>query len=747
MLLLRDRRAELESAGVSPFGISRDSPWSHVAWQQALDLDIPLLSDWNAEAVRAFGVGARLPGARRRRRALGLPHGRRAHDPLREDLRRQRDPGHGRARRCGPRAGLASPMNRVVRHTLTAGVDWAPRFYELLFGWEPRVEPGEPPHWVSWVHVEDVERSAARAEELGGTARANGPRRRDRHRPAGRRARAHLERRPGRPRGPVQLGRADDVGRGGRPGLLRRPLRLGERPERHRAVRDVHVLLRGRRGGRRRDGEARLPRDPVLASLRRRRGHRRRRRARPGSSARTSRSSRRRSSTTAGSPSSPTRPARCSGSPSRTDPLDTGRLPCEHMFGCERDDPARRPGRLLRVGRAAGRPAPARTAGDRRRRRRPRRELRGEGVRHPHCDGRRARPAPLPRRDRRRPAHVGLRGGEQGRLPGLRGHDAARRGALDRRGVPRRARDGAARRARRPRSRCGCGAACSSEVGLPITVGIARTKFLAKVASGVAKPDGLLVVPPDRELAFLHPLPVERLWGVGQVTAGKLHAAGVTTVGEVARLGEPALVSLLGRGVGPAPPRARPQPRPAARPRRPPPGLDRLAARARAEAEVGARRSTRSWSASSTASPAGCAPPGGSAARSSSACASPTSPARPARTRCPGRRPRPRAILATARGLLASALPLIERQGLTLVGISVGNLEDGRLGQLTLPFDRRRGGALDAALDEVRDRFGTGRDHPRRPPRPRPGPLGAAPSGLRRRLVVLAALRGGRSRR
>ncbi|MBA2614942.1 MAG: DNA polymerase IV, partial [Actinobacteria bacterium] len=88
------------------------------------------------------------------------------------------------------------------------------------------------------------------------------------------------------------------------------------------------------------------------------------------------------------------------------------------------------------------------------------------------------------------------------------------------------------------------------EVGLPITVGIARTKFLAKVASGVAKPDGLLVVPPGGELGFLHPLPVERLWGVGAVTARKLHDAGIATVGEVARLGEPALVSLLGRGVG-----------------------------------------------------------------------------------------------------------------------------------------------------------------------------------------------------
>src|SRR5213080_3405494 len=84
------------------------------------------------------------------------------------------------------------------------------------------------------------------------------------------------------------------------------------------------------------------------------------------------------------------------------------------------------------------------------------------------------------------------------------------------------------------------------QVGLPITVGVARTKFLAKVASGVAKPDGLLVVPPGRELAFLHPLPVERLWGVGRVTAGKLHRLGIRTVGEVAALAEPTLVSLLG---------------------------------------------------------------------------------------------------------------------------------------------------------------------------------------------------------
>src|SRR5437879_3977603 len=77
-------------------------------------------------------------------------------------------------------------------------------------------------------------------------------------------------------------------------------------------------------------------------------------------------------------------------------------------------------------------------------------------------------------------------------------------------------------------------------VGLRITVGVAQTKFLAKVASAVAKPDGLLVVPPGRELAFLHPLPIERLWGVGPVTANKLRDRGIKTVGEVAQVAEPA---------------------------------------------------------------------------------------------------------------------------------------------------------------------------------------------------------------
>src|SRR5262249_54499893 len=93
-------------------------------------------------------------------------------------------------------------------------------------------------------------------------------------------------------------------------------------------------------------------------------------------------------------------------------------------------------------------------------------------------------------------------------------------------------------------------AAVRARVGIAVTVGVARTKFLAKVASGVAKPDGLLVVPPDRELEFLHPLPVERVWGVGPATARRLGAWNVSTVGELAALSEPTLVAIVGRAAG-----------------------------------------------------------------------------------------------------------------------------------------------------------------------------------------------------
>src|SRR5262249_43446054 len=91
----------------------------------------------------------------------------------------------------------------------------------------------------------------------------------------------------------------------------------------------------------------------------------------------------------------------------------------------------------------------------------------------------------------------------------------------------------------------GLRAAVLDRVGLPITVGVARTKFLAKVASRVAKPDGLLVVPPERELSFLHPLDVGALWGVGPKTTAKLLERGITRVGEVAALDEAVLAAML----------------------------------------------------------------------------------------------------------------------------------------------------------------------------------------------------------
>jgi hypothetical protein len=179
------------------------------------------------------------------------------------------------------------------------------------------------------------------------------------------------------------------------------------------------------------------------------------------------------------------------------------------------------------------------------------------------------------------------------------------------------------------------------KVGLPITVGVARTKFLAKVASGVAKPDGLLVVPIEGELAFLHPLPVERLWGVGPVTADKLRERSITTVAEVARLGEASL------GGSSAAPRAVTSTRSlttrilggstsAA-------GAARSGPSGRSVEDRGHRsRSTPTSSRWWIAWRAGCERPTGSAARSCSACGSTTSPERRGRTRSPRQLPIPR---------------------------------------------------------------------------------------------------------
>jgi DNA polymerase IV len=242
-------------------------------------------------------------------------------------------------------------------------------------------------------------------------------------------------------------------------------------------------------------------------------------------------------------------------------------------------------------------------------------------------------------------------------------------------------------------------------VGLAITVGVARTKFLAKVASGVAKPDGLLVVPPNGELDFLHPLPVERLWGVGPVTAAKLRDRRIVTVGHVARLGEAALVSLVGKAAGrhlhALAHNHDPRPVQVGR-RRGSMGAQRALGRShRSPAELDAilaglvDRVTRRMRSA------------GRAGRTvvlrlrfddfSRATRSHTLPRATAHTRT---------VLDAARALLAAALPLIEQQGVTLIGIAVGNLDDGGM-QPPLPFDRGDGVDLDAAVDAVRDRFGS----------------------------------------
>jgi DNA polymerase IV len=243
-------------------------------------------------------------------------------------------------------------------------------------------------------------------------------------------------------------------------------------------------------------------------------------------------------------------------------------------------------------------------------------------------------------------------------------------------------------------------------VGLPVTVGVARTKFLAKVATGVAKPDGLLVVPTDGELEFLHRLPVERLWGVGPVTATKLRDRFITTVGEVAQLGETTLVRMLGRAAGRhihALAQNR-DPRPVqvgrrrhsmgtqrALGRKPRSAetldadlvalVDRLTRRLRAAHRVcrtvvlrlrfdDLSRATRSHTLSEASA-------------------------------------NTQTILATARGLLAAAMPMIRSQGITLIGVTLSNLDDDGAIQLALPFDRPLAHPIDATLDKVRDRFGS----------------------------------------
>ncbi|MBW9111563.1 DNA polymerase IV [Microbacterium ureisolvens] len=244
-----------------------------------------------------------------------------------------------------------------------------------------------------------------------------------------------------------------------------------------------------------------------------------------------------------------------------------------------------------------------------------------------------------------------------------------------------------------------------AEVGLPISVGIARTKFLAKVASAVSKPDGLLLVEPEREEEFLLPLPVERLWGVGAVTAEKLHGLGIHTVGQLAELEAATAERLLGRAAGAhlhALARLRdPRPVDATR-RRGSIGsqralgqrqrtveeleviltqiVDRLARRLRDGDRVCRTVVLRLRYGDYT-----------KATRSRS-FRSPTD--------------RTALILAVAQGLLAVAQPEIAERGITLIGVSLSQL--GRVDGVPpeLPIDWDDGVRLDTVLDAVRDRFG-----------------------------------------
>ena len=244
------------------------------------------------------------------------------------------------------------------------------------------------------------------------------------------------------------------------------------------------------------------------------------------------------------------------------------------------------------------------------------------------------------------------------------------------------------------------------EVGLAITVGVARTKFLAKVASGVAKPDGLLLVEPDRELEFLHPLPIRRLWGVGAVTERKLHERGLRTVADVATVGPGALTAILGghqgrhldalahnrdprrvetgrrrRSIGSQQALGR-RPRTAADLDAVLVGLvDRVARRLRKADRVGRTVVLRLRYGDFTR------------ATRSHTLAEPTDETP--------------VLLAALRRLLEAELADLRRRGVTLLGIAVANLDDARAVQLSLPFggtDRR---GLDAAVDAVRERFGS----------------------------------------
>ena len=249
-------------------------------------------------------------------------------------------------------------------------------------------------------------------------------------------------------------------------------------------------------------------------------------------------------------------------------------------------------------------------------------------------------------------------------------------------------------------------AAVRDRVGLTITVGVARTKFLAKVASGVAKPDGLLVVPVDGELAFLHPLPVQRLWGVGKVTAAKLLVRGITTVAEVAELDEQALVSMLGPGSGrhlhALAHNHDPRPVVVARRRRSIGSQCALGRRQISPAELDVRLiglvdrvCRRLRGASRVCRTVVLRLRFGDFSAATRSHSLPTATDDTA------------AILSALRDLLRANAGLVRERGITLIGVALGNLEDADAVQLELPFARQDVSGLDRVLDQVRDRWGS----------------------------------------
>ncbi|MCW2770699.1 MAG: polymerase [Aeromicrobium sp.] len=242
-------------------------------------------------------------------------------------------------------------------------------------------------------------------------------------------------------------------------------------------------------------------------------------------------------------------------------------------------------------------------------------------------------------------------------------------------------------------------------VGLPISVGVARTKYLAKVASAVSKPEGLLIVPVERELEFLHALPVERLWGVGKVTSAKLREARIHTVGDVAEMFEVELIQLLGPGAGrhlhSLAHNRDPRPVQTGK-RRGSMGaqhaigrgqhssaeldltlltlVDRVTRRMRAAGRTGSTVTIRLRFGDFTRS------------TSSHTLSQPTA--------------HTLTVLDTARLLLASRAGAIKERGITLIGVSVGSLDD-QPEQLSLPLDVTSGAELDSVIDAVRDKFGS----------------------------------------